>query len=61
MKIFVSASEYEYAKRNKFKIDKNKFSIINNSVPNNKLINFKIDKKNLNALINIRNNYPNNE
>ena len=59
MKIFVSASEYEYAKRNKFRIDKNKFSIINNCVPNKKLINFKIDQKNLNASINIGNNYPN--
>ena len=59
MKIFVSASENEYAKKNKFIIDKKKFSIINNSVPNKKLINFKIDQKNLNASINIRNNYPN--
>ena len=59
MKIFVSASEKDYAKKNKFIIDKNKFSIINNSVPNKKLINFKIDQKNLNASINIKNNYPN--
>jgi len=59
MKIFVSASENEYAKKNKFRIDKNKFSIINNSVPNKKLINFEIDQKNLNASINIRNNHPN--
>ena len=59
MKIFVSASENEYAKKNNFRFDKNKFSIINNSVPNKKLINFKINQKNLNASINIRNNYPN--
>ena len=34
-----------FQKRNKFRIDKNKFSIINNCVPNKKLINFKIDQK----------------
>ena len=45
MKIFVSASENEYAKKNKFRMNKNKFSIINNSVPNMKLINFKIRSK----------------
>ena len=59
MKIFVSASENEYAKKNKFTIDKNKFSIIYNSVPNMELIDFKADQKNLNASLNIKNNYPN--
>ena len=59
LKIFVSASENDYAKKNKFIIDKKKFSIINNAVPNKKLINFEIEQKNLNASINIRNNHPN--
>jgi len=59
MKIFVSASENDYAKKNKFSIDENKFSIINNSVPNMELIDFKEDQKKLNDSLNIKNNNKN--
>ena len=55
MKIFVSNSENEYAKKNNLIINKDKFSIINNAVSNMKIINSNLDQEALNKSINIRN------
>ncbi len=55
MKIFVSKSEARFAINNKLKIKKEKFLIINNAVPNMKIIDFNKDQRALNKSINIRN------
>lgn len=59
MKIFVSESEKDFAKKNNLKINKFNCSIINNSVSNKKIINLNSDQKIINASINIRNNSKN--
>lgn len=59
MKIFVSESEKDFAKKNNLKINKFNYSIINNSVSNKKIINLSSDQKIINASININNNSKN--
>lgn len=59
MKIFVSESEKDYANKINLKINKFNYSIINNCVPNQKKIDFKIDQKIINASINISNDSKN--
>ena len=59
MKIFVSESEKEYAKKNNLKINRSNYSIINNSVSDLRTIDCNLDQKNINASININNNSKN--